>query len=69
MSTLERERGPMCTLKTVGIVILVIVLVIICFSLIGFVFSLVRILLEAAIIVGIGYVAYLILRRGAKTKS
>ena len=42
----------MCTLKTVGIVILVIVLVIICFSLIGFVFSLVRILLEAAIIVG-----------------
>ena len=28
----------MCTLKTVGIVILVIVLVIICFSLIGFVF-------------------------------
>jgi threonine/homoserine/homoserine lactone efflux protein len=59
----------MCTLKTVGIVILVIVLVIICFSLIGFVFSLVRILLEAAIIVGIGYVAYLILRRGAKTKS
>jgi multisubunit Na+/H+ antiporter MnhG subunit len=61
----------MSTLKTVGFVILVIALVIVAFSLIGFVFSLVRILIEAAIIVGIGYVAYLFIRRDhrGKTKS
>jgi threonine/homoserine/homoserine lactone efflux protein len=59
----------MSTLKTVGVVILVVALVIIAFSLIGFVFSLVRILLEAAIIVGIGYIAYLFVRRSGKAKS
>ncbi|MGA2432615.1 MAG: hypothetical protein ABSG09_04055 [Acidimicrobiales bacterium] len=59
----------MNTMKTVGIVILVIVLVVIAFSLIGFVFSLVRILIEAAIIVGIGYVAYLFLRRSNRDKT
>ncbi|MGD1013786.1 MAG: hypothetical protein ABR963_05285 [Acidimicrobiales bacterium] len=59
----------MSTMKTVGIVILVIALVIVCFSLIGFVFSLVRILIEAAIIVGVGYIAYLFIRRGNRGKT
>jgi multisubunit Na+/H+ antiporter MnhG subunit len=59
----------MSTMKTIGIVILVIALVIVCFSLIGFVFSLVRILIEAAIIVGIGYIAYRFVRRAHRDNT
>jgi hypothetical protein len=65
----REKRGPMSTMKTVGVVILVIALIIVCFSLIGFVFSLVRILIEAAIIVGVGYLAYLFIRRANRGKS
>ncbi len=53
----------MSTLKTVAIVIAVIAVVIILFSLIGFVVSLFRILLELAILVGVGYVVYLVVRK------
>ena len=53
----------MSTLKTVAIVIAVIVVVIILFYIIGFVVSLVRILLELAILAGVGYVVYLVVRK------
>ncbi|MFZ1063315.1 MAG: hypothetical protein WAN30_07585 [Acidimicrobiales bacterium] len=59
----------MSTMKTIGVVIVVIALIIICFSLIGFVFSLVRILIEAAIIVGVGYLVYLFIRRANRGNS
>ncbi len=53
----------MSTLKTVAIVIAVVIVVVILFSLIGFVLSLFRILLEAAILVALGYVVYLVVRK------
>jgi threonine/homoserine/homoserine lactone efflux protein len=70
VSTLGGERrGSMSTAKTIGIAVLVVVIAIILFSVIGWVFSLVRIVIEAAIIVGICYVAYLAVRRSKKSSS
>jgi threonine/homoserine/homoserine lactone efflux protein len=59
----------MSTAKTIGIAILVVVAAIILFSAIGWVFSLVRVVIEAVIIVGICYVAYLVIRRSRKSQS
>jgi len=59
----------MSTAKTIGIAVLVVVIAIILFSVIGWVFSLVRIVIEAAIIVGICYVTYLAVRRSKKSSS
>jgi len=59
----------MSTAKTIGIAIAFVVIAIILFSVIGWVFSLVRIVIEAAIIVGICYVAYLAIRRTRKSQS